>query len=121
MKTCGSGFQPRDVRSVFKLNCALLSNKIWASEVSSKLLEEQTSELLFLADTEAPPKGRDASTGHTPKKPGFPPARLCRNVIWSLRATAGSVAIYIFPMPYKIASVVSLPRNDITTQSPARE
>ncbi len=34
----------------------------------------------------------------------------------SLGATEGSVAISLFPMHYEIASVVSLPRNDITTQ-----
>ena len=35
----------------------------------------------------------------------------------SLRATEGSVAISLFPMSCEIASVVSLPRNDIATQS----
>jgi hypothetical protein len=54
-KNSGSGFQPRIICSVFKLNCALLSNKICASEVSSKFLVGQRSELLFLAGTEADP------------------------------------------------------------------
>ena len=43
---------------------------------------------------------------------------LCRNHPLSLRATEGSVAISLFSMHYEIASVVSLPRNDITTHSP---
>ena len=47
--------------------------------------------------------------------------RLCHNSFWSLRATAGSVAIFMFSMPYEIASVVSLPRNDIMTQSERQE
>jgi len=54
-------------------------------------------------------------------KLNYPPStseRLCRNPFWSLRATAGSVAISLFSLPYEIASVVSLPRNDITTQPP---
>jgi hypothetical protein len=46
-----------------------------------------------------------------------PLMRLCHNLPLSLRATEGSVAIFIFPMHYEFASVVSLPRNDITTQS----
>jgi hypothetical protein len=50
-----------------------------------------------------------------PLKP--PAKRLCHNPFLSLRATKGSVAISFFPMHYEIASVVSLPRNDITTQS----
>jgi hypothetical protein len=37
-------------------------------------------------------------------------------LLWSLRATEGSVAISLFPTNYEIAAVVSLPRNDITTQ-----
>jgi len=37
----------------------------------------------------------------------------------SLRANAESVAISLFPTPCEIASVVSLPRNDIAIQSPA--
>ncbi|HCY18266.1 MAG TPA: hypothetical protein DHU69_00550 [Deltaproteobacteria bacterium] len=36
--------------------------------------------------------------------------------ILSLRATAGSVAIFLFSICYEIASVASLPRNDIATQ-----
>jgi len=48
------------------------------------------------------------------------PKRLCRNSSLSLRATEGSVAISLFSMHYEIASVVSLPRNDIATQ-PQRE
>jgi hypothetical protein len=40
--------------------------------------------------------------------------RMCHNPFLSLRATEGSVAISLFPMHYGIASVVSLPRNDIT-------
>ena len=35
----------------------------------------------------------------------------------SLRATKGSVAIYFISIPSEIASVVTLPRNDIVTQS----
>jgi hypothetical protein len=54
-----------------------------------------------------------------------PVMRLCHNPYLSLRAlrvpqgklTEVSVAIFLFPMHYEIASVVSLPRNDITTQS----
>ena len=45
------------------------------------------------------------------------PKRLCRNSSLSLRATEGSMAISLFSMHYEIASVVSLPRNDIVTQS----
>jgi hypothetical protein len=45
------------------------------------------------------------------------PWRLCYNPFLSLRATEGSVAISLFSMPYEIASVVSLPRSDILTQS----
>ena len=41
------------------------------------------------------------------------PSRLCRNPSLSLRATEGSVAILLFSMGYEIASVVSLPRNDL--------
>ena len=75
-----------------------------------------------------------------PPHPPLSPKRLCRNVHLSLRATEGSVparrsaslcrsvshrqalrhagvAIPVFSMPREIASVVSLPRNDITTQS----
>ncbi len=52
---------------------------------------------------------------------GFPPARLCRNPFRSLRATGGSAAISLFSVPYEIASVVSLPRNDIVTQPRKRE
>ena len=51
----------------------------------------------------------------------FPCKRLCRNPFRSLRATVGSAAISLFSMPYEIASVVSLPRNDIVTQSRKRE
>jgi hypothetical protein len=36
----------------------------------------------------------------------------------SLRATEGSAAVSSFPRPFKIASVVLLPRNDVVTQSP---
>jgi hypothetical protein len=50
-----------------------------------------------------------------------PLRRLCHNRILSLRATEGSVAISLISNSYKIASVVSLPRNDITTQSPKEE
>ena len=39
----------------------------------------------------------------------------------SLRATGGSAAISLFSIHYEIASVVSLPRNDIATQSLAGE
>jgi hypothetical protein len=39
----------------------------------------------------------------------------------SLRATEGSAAISLFSKPCEIASVVSLPRNDIVTQSPRGE
>ena len=39
----------------------------------------------------------------------------------SLRATKGSVAISLLSMRYEIASVVSLPRNDIVTQSASTE
>jgi hypothetical protein len=39
----------------------------------------------------------------------------------SLRATKGSVAISSFSMRCEIASVVLLPRNDVTTQSPRGE
>ena len=46
---------------------------------------------------------------------------MCPNYPLSLRATEGSVAISLFSMHYEIASVVSLPRNDITTQSPKGE
>jgi hypothetical protein len=61
------------------------------------------------------------------------PIRMCDNPSWSLRATRGSVparrsaqpkhlASKSFgtqawqSLPYEIASVISLPRNDITTQ-----
>ena len=50
------------------------------------------------------------------EKAGCLPTRLCRNPFWSLRVTAGSVAIFMLPATYEIASVVSLPRNDIATQ-----
>ena len=46
----------------------------------------------------------------------FPHSRLCRNCLSSLRATVGSVAIFMFSMPYEIASVVTRPRNDLMTQ-----
>src|SRR4030043_1523630 len=49
-----------------------------------------------------------------------PTNRLYRNPYLSLRATEGSVAISLFSMYYEIASVVSLPRNDTSTQSPER-
>ena len=45
------------------------------------------------------------------------PKGLCHNPYLSLRATEGSMAISLFSRHYEIASVVSLPRNDITTQS----
>jgi len=46
------------------------------------------------------------------------PLRGCVAIpILSLRATAGSVAITLFSKCYQIASVASLPRNDIVTQS----
>ncbi len=35
----------------------------------------------------------------------------------SLRGAEGEAAIYLFPMYYEIASVVSLPRNDIMKNS----
>ena len=54
------------------------------------------------------------------EKAGCLPTRLCRNPFWSLRVTAGNVAIYLFSISYAIASVVSLPRNDIATQPPSR-
>ena len=48
----------------------------------------------------------------------FPsPRRLCRNPFLSLRATEGSVAIYMLSMPCEIASVVSLLLSDIATPS----
>ena len=46
----------------------------------------------------------------------MPAARLCRNCFSSLRATVGSVAIFMFSKPYEIASVVTLHRNDLMTQ-----
>jgi hypothetical protein len=48
------------------------------------------------------PHATSSETGHKPSL--------------SLRATEGNVAISLFPMHYEIASVVSLPRNDITKQ-----
>ena len=45
------------------------------------------------------------------------PARLCYNPFRLLRATGVSVAISMFSILYEIVSIVSLPRNDITTQS----
>jgi hypothetical protein len=53
--------------------------------------------------------------------PSLPSARLCHNPSWSLRAAEGSVTISLFSMCDEIASVVSLPRNDITTQSQREE
>jgi hypothetical protein len=47
--------------------------------------------------------------------------RPCRNSSLSLRATGRSVAISLFSIRYGIASVVLLPRNDITTQFPGGE
>ena len=46
----------------------------------------------------------------------LPRSRRCRNCFSSLRATAGSVTIFMFSKPYEIASVVTLPRNDLMTQ-----
>jgi hypothetical protein len=43
--------------------------------------------------------------------------RLCRNPHLSLRATQGSAAISMYSIPCEIASDVSLPRNDIVTQT----
>ncbi len=59
------------------------------------------------------------------KKEGewFSPAplgRLCQNLSLSLRTTEGSAAISLFPTDCEIASVVSLPRNDIPTHPPER-
>jgi hypothetical protein len=53
------------------------------------------------------------------KKQAHPsPLRDCVAIPFlSLRATEGSVAISLFSIPCEIASVVSLPRNDIMTQS----
>jgi hypothetical protein len=51
-----------------------------------------------------------------------PPSRDCVVIPFlSLRATEGSVAISEISIPCEIASVVSLPRNDIMTQSPKGE
>ena len=50
--------------------------------------------------------------------PSPSPVRGCVEIpILSLRATEGSVAISEISIPCEIASVVSLPRNDIATQS----
>ena len=49
--------------------------------------------------------------------PHFSPGGCVVMSFRSLRATAGSVAISEISMPCEIASVASLPRNDITTQS----
>jgi hypothetical protein len=46
---------------------------------------------------------------------------LCRNRDLSLRPTERSAAIQFFSIAYQIASVVSLLRNDIMTQSLERE
>ena len=57
---------------------------------------------------------------NTPKNIGdrHPGEKDCVAIpFWSLRATKGSVAISKVAMTYEIASVVSLPRNDIMTQS----
>jgi len=49
-------------------------------------------------------------------------SRDCVTILFlSLRATGGSVAISLFSIRHEIASVVSLPRNDIPTQSPREE
>ena len=78
-------------------------------------------------------------TEELPESP-LPVSRLCRNPSLSLRATEGSVparrsvffhqdasssalrhagvAISLFSTPYEIASVASLPRNDIAAQPP---
>ena len=58
------------------------------------------------------------SHSNAPSPSPSSPLRLCRNPSLSLRATGGSVAISLFSIRYEIVSVVSLPRNDIVTQSP---
>ncbi len=46
---------------------------------------------------------------------------MCRSRILSLRTTEGGVAISLISNCYKMASVVSLPRNYVTTKSPEGE
>ena len=62
-----------------------------------------------------------AVAGSSKRSCPSPQQRLCHNRLSSLRATAGSAAISIFPRISEIASVASLLRNDIATQSPRGE